>query len=91
MHDAGLRGVAMVSGARLVFSYAVGFAQLDLVGPGEDRAVVSPMESLPANAYPRVVAAARETRGRTLDDQFELGLRPLLLGPAALAAEQVRA
>nr|WP_218889735.1 TetR/AcrR family transcriptional regulator C-terminal domain-containing protein [Saccharopolyspora hordei] len=85
LHDAGLRGPALVGGARLVFSYAIGFAQVDQVAQDSPHGAVSPLEGLPEERFPHVVTAARETRGLSLDDQFELGLRPLLAGLAAMA------
>ncbi|MGW5646479.1 TetR/AcrR family transcriptional regulator [Saccharopolyspora sp. NPDC003752] len=85
LHDAGLRGAAMVGGSRLVFSYAIGFAQLDLVDKA-DSAGGSPMAALPEAEFPHVVAAARETRNHGLDEQFDLGLKPLLAGLAAIAS-----
>ncbi|MER7010814.1 TetR/AcrR family transcriptional regulator C-terminal domain-containing protein [Saccharopolyspora sp. NPDC000359] len=83
LHDAGLRGTALVGASRLVFSYAIGYAQIDLVAPGE---ATSPMASLPEADFPHIVAGARATRGLSFDDQFELGLQPLLAGLAAMAA-----
>ncbi|QUH05521.1 TetR/AcrR family transcriptional regulator C-terminal domain-containing protein [Saccharopolyspora erythraea] len=80
LHEAGLRGAEAAGGARLVFSYAIGFAQLDLIGSPDPGA--SPMESLPESDFPHVVAGARATRHLSLDAQFELGLRPLLAGLA---------
>ncbi|MDA3646350.1 TetR/AcrR family transcriptional regulator C-terminal domain-containing protein [Saccharopolyspora indica] len=85
LHDAGLRGVALVGGSRLVFSYAIGFTQIDMNARDSGDAV-SPMESLPAADFPNIVAGARLTRGLSFDDQFELGLQPLLAGLAAMAA-----
>ncbi|MER5391513.1 TetR/AcrR family transcriptional regulator C-terminal domain-containing protein [Saccharopolyspora sp. NPDC002686] len=85
LHDAGLRGVDLVGGARLVFGYAIGFAQIDLVARDSRSGAVSPMESLPEEDFPHVVSSARLTRGLSFDDQFELGLQPLLAGLAAIA------
>ncbi|KAA5837242.1 TetR family transcriptional regulator [Saccharopolyspora hirsuta] len=83
LHDAGLRGAALVGGSRLVFSYAIGFAQIDLIARDD---ATSPMASLPEEDFPHVVAGARATRGLSFDDQFELGLRPLLAGLAEMGS-----
>ncbi|RKT83150.1 regulatory protein, tetR family [Saccharopolyspora antimicrobica] len=85
LRDAGLSGVALVGGSRLVFSYAIGFAQIDLIAREDGSDAVSPMASLSAAEFPNIVAGARLTRGLSFDDQFELGLQPLLAGLAAMA------